>query len=56
MHVIIVQFCFWVEALDTCKELGDQSIHRMNYVSFEIVEIIHVAHLRYAQPDTDPNG
>ena len=56
MKIIGGEFSAFVETFYSCEELRDEGIDGVDQVGLEIVEILHRAHFRHAQPNTDTDG
>ena len=56
MKVIGGELSAFVETFDPCEELWDEGIDGVDQVRLEIVEVLHRAHFRHAQPYTDTDG
>ena len=56
MKVVGGELSAIVETFDSCEELWDEGIDGVDQVRLEIVEVLHCAHFRHAQPNTDTDG
>jgi hypothetical protein len=56
MKVVGGELSAIVETFDSCEELWDEGIDCVDQVGLEVVEVLHRAHFRHAQPNTDTDG
>jgi hypothetical protein len=56
MKVIGGKFSAFIETFNSSEELWDEGIDGVDQVGLEVVEVLHCAHFRHAQPNTDTDG
>jgi len=56
MKVIGGKFSAFIETFNSSEELWDEGIDGVDQVGLEVVEVLHRAHFRHAQPYTDTDG